>query len=108
MSNIFEDLEDLAGHKLTLAANMLAGVSTYYCENCGALIKLSSSGRVGGPEVVLFHVPNGCESKVDDCQRSRDWSLAEHPNHVLLRTKLTSLMLDGFVKMQQEQDEAAD
>ncbi len=104
--NIYEDLEELAGHKLTLAANMLAGVSTYYCENCGALIKLSSSGRVGGPEVVLFHVPNGSPSKQHDCAKTRDTQLAEVPNHVLLRTKLQALILDAFVKMEEEQDGA--
>lgn len=62
----FDDFEEKAGHKLTMVQGLLAGVSTYYCENCGALV------RVGGPDhgLVLFHVPKGSWSTEKKCQRA--------------------------------------
>lgn len=66
--NVYDKLEE-AGHDLTLVAPMMAGVSTYYCENCGALIQLSSSAIHGTNEVRLFHVFTESDSKEDCCIR---------------------------------------
>ena len=49
MSLDYDKLE-AAGHDLTLLS-FLAGVSTYFCEHCGAIVR-------GGPgDEVLFHAP---------------------------------------------------
>jgi hypothetical protein len=48
--SVYERLEE-AGHDLVLVNGLQLGVSTYACENCGALIKLRND------EVILFHVP---------------------------------------------------
>jgi hypothetical protein len=62
----FDDFEEKAGHELTMVQGLMAGVSTYYCENCGALL------RVGGPEhdMILFHVPKGSLSTEKKCVRA--------------------------------------
>jgi hypothetical protein len=59
------DKFEKAGHDITLIQGMLAGVSTYYCERCGALV------QVGGPEskLILFHVPPGSLSNEKLCVR---------------------------------------
>lgn len=61
----FDAFEDGAGHDLTMVQGLLAGVSTYACEHCGALV------QVGGPEnkLVLFHVPPGSRSTERQCVR---------------------------------------
>ncbi len=104
MSNVYEDLEDIAGHKLTMVAPMLAGVTTYYCENCGAIFKISfSERRAGSSLVVLFHVPAWCFSTVDACQTPHaEWT--RPPGFVSLSKKLTLLMIDGFVKDDDAED----
>jgi hypothetical protein len=57
------DAFETAGHKLTLVQGLTAGISTYYCESCGALVK------VGGPTsgLVLFHVVPGTLSTERKC-----------------------------------------
>jgi len=59
----FEAFEQGAGHDLTRVEGPLAGVSTYCCENCGALV------QIGGPDstLVLFHVPRGSVSTEGRC-----------------------------------------
>lgn len=61
----FDEFEETAGHELTMVQGLLAGVSTYCCENCGALV------QIGGPEnkMVLFHVPRGSLSTEKKCVR---------------------------------------
>lgn len=95
--SIFEELEDVAGHQLTMVAQMLAGVTTYCCEHCGALLKISSSGR-SEPELVLFHVPARNASTAKRCNTELH-RVAPREGHVLLRDKLQGLILDGFMNM---------
>lgn len=59
----FEAFEEVAGHSLTLVQAMHAGVSTYYCESCGAIV------MVGGPDVglLVFHVSPGSTSTEERC-----------------------------------------
>jgi len=59
----FTRLEEFAGHDLTMVSGPNAGVSTYYCEGCGALIQLSGSGD----RDILFHVPQGSPSTEEAC-----------------------------------------
>lgn len=59
--SIYEDLEDKAGHDLTLVAGLHAGVSTYYCENCGALV-LTRNG-----DIEVFHTHRGSLSEQGEC-----------------------------------------
>lgn len=56
--------EEATGHALTLVQSMRAGVSTYYCEHCGAIVV------VGGPDsgLLVFHVPTGSISTEDRCR----------------------------------------
>lgn len=57
----FDAFEEDAGHELTMIHGPSAGISTYYCENCGALVQLD------GHDLVLFHVPRGSESTETRC-----------------------------------------
>lgn len=61
----YDAFEGKAGHSITLVQGISAGVSTYYCENCGALV------QIGGPEskLILFHVPPGSLSNEKMCVR---------------------------------------
>lgn len=54
----FDKLTD-AGHILTLVQGLVAGVSTYYCERCGALLQT-------GP-MPIFHLPASSKSREDKC-----------------------------------------
>jgi hypothetical protein len=49
--SVYDDLE-AAGHELTFLS-LSIGVSSYYCENCGAYVQVGGSP----PEVSLFHMP---------------------------------------------------
>lgn len=62
----YDGFEEKAGHELTLTQGMIGGVSSYYCENCGALV------QVGGPEnsMILFHVPRGSLSTEKKCVKA--------------------------------------
>ena len=58
--------EEGAGHKITMVHGLTGGITTYYCEHCGALV------QVGGPEngLVLFHVPPGSLSTEELCVKA--------------------------------------
>lgn len=43
--SIWDQLEEQAGHALTIVAAMTVGYSTYVCEKCGAFV-LVNSGRL--------------------------------------------------------------
>jgi hypothetical protein len=58
----FEMLEE-AGHVLTLVSGPLAGITTYYCERCGALCQSRSSSGV----FQIIHIPPGHPSKTSAC-----------------------------------------
>jgi hypothetical protein len=58
--NVYGRLEE-AGHDLTLAAGIRAGVSTYYCEHCGALVLLRDH------DVLLFHAPMFSTATESEC-----------------------------------------
>jgi hypothetical protein len=64
----FEAFEEVADHELTLVQSMHAGVSTYYCEHCGAIV------MVGGPDsgLLVFHVPPGSGSTEEQCRMQHD------------------------------------
>lgn len=83
---IFEQLEDKAGHDLCHVAGPAAGISTYYCEGCGALVQLLKD------EVRLFHVPAGSTSIEGQCSSPTMNPHGESP----LRTKLQVLMMAEF------------
>lgn len=61
----FESLEEKAGHELTMVHGPLAGICSYYCENCGALVQMG-----GNSEKTLFHVPRGSLSTETRCVRA--------------------------------------
>lgn len=60
LAETFDELS-VAGHDLTLTQGVLAGVSTYYCEGCGAFV------QVGAEELVVFHVPRGTRATKERC-----------------------------------------
>lgn len=64
----FEAFEEVAHHALTLVQAMHAGVSTYYCEHCGAIV------MVGGSDsgLLVFHTPPGSDSTVEECRMQHD------------------------------------
>jgi hypothetical protein len=61
---MMDDLDALekAGHDLTLVAPMLAGISRYYCERCGAFVTFGQRGVLA-----VFHLPPGSQSKTSQC-----------------------------------------
>lgn len=65
MSNVFQKLEDEAGHELTLISGPLAGVSTYWCENCGAV------AFIRGDNLDIFQVPATSRLEETCCLRDR-------------------------------------
>jgi len=50
-----------AGHLLTIVSGPIAGVWTYYCDRCGALMQTQQDWRI------LFHVPAGSKSTASAC-----------------------------------------
>jgi len=104
------DRLEKAGHDITLVQGMLAGISTYYCENCGALV------QVGGPEskLILFHVPPGSLSTEELCMKVKSNSgdlpvetarevmqkwLAR--SHETLKDKLKKLQDESYERLRQ-------
>jgi len=85
----FESFEEVAGHALTLVQSMHAGVSTYYCERCGAIV------MIGGPEskLLVFHVPPGSPSTEERCSKS--WAV-ERPT---LKSKLDALEQASYERL---------
>lgn len=61
--NVYDRLEK-AGHDVVLVNGLSAGVSTYVCENCGALFKLRND------EVILFHAHPASAASESSCQHS--------------------------------------
>jgi hypothetical protein len=59
MSDDFERLEE-AGHDLTMLSPMVGGVTTYYCERCGAVVLMARTLR-------FFHLPPGSPSMTSRC-----------------------------------------
>lgn len=82
--SIFEQLED-AGHNLCHIGGPLAGMSLYYCEGCGALIRTAYPRGGGDLGVQLFHVPVASGSSEEACSAPTE----QKP----LRNKLDALML---------------
>jgi hypothetical protein len=64
----FDLFEDVAGHALTLVQSMVAGRSTYYCENCGAVVLIGGSES----DLLIFHVPPGSASTEQRCRMQHD------------------------------------
>ena len=56
----FDRLEENAGHVLTMLETLHLGTTTYYCERCGAFVRI---GRV----LEIFHVAPGSPSKTSKC-----------------------------------------
>jgi hypothetical protein len=86
----FDAFEEGAGHDLTMTQGLFAGVSTYYCENCGAIV------QVGGPEnaLVLFHVPRGSFSSERKCVKAG--SATGGPSRSTLKEKLKKLEEESY------------
>lgn len=63
--NVYDWLEE-AGHDIVLIAGLQAGVSTYYCDRCGAIVLIADHG------IKLFHVAHGNgTSREDQCYPGR-------------------------------------
>lgn len=90
----FDAFEEGAGHSLTMVQGLLAGVSTYYCENCGALVK------VGGPEheLILFHVPQGSASTDKKCVKAGTAAGNVHSKPTL-KEKLKKLEAESYERL---------
>jgi hypothetical protein len=90
----YDEFEEKAGHELTMVQGLLAGVSTYYCENCGALV------RVGGPysEMLLFHVPRGSLSTESQCVKAGSAAGNVHTKETL-QEKLAKLEREDYEKL---------
>ncbi len=90
----YDEFEQTAGHDITLVQGMQAGVSTYYCENCGALV------QVGGPEskLILFHVPRGSLSTERKCVKGGS-GVANVHSKVSLKEKLKNLQEADYERM---------
>lgn len=84
------DLDDLEedGHDLTVVHGPSAGVTTYFCENCGALIQLE------GFKLVLFHMAKGPDSTGVPCARRVDVPALE-----TLKEKLADLFDKDYEKL---------
>jgi hypothetical protein len=79
----YDAFEGKAGHEITLIPGLHAGVYTYYCENCGAIV------QVGGPEskLILFHVPRGSHATDRKCVKAGS-AVANAHSKVSLKEKL--------------------
>jgi hypothetical protein len=87
--DVFEELEK-AGHALTLVTGMTAGVSTYYCEGCGALVQVAHEG------LRLSHVPKGSWSTAKACKPAGGAVGAERSS---LKQKLDALTEADYEKL---------
>ncbi len=57
-----------AGHEITMIAPILAGVTKYLCENCGAFIEVHSGGSTRSSELRFsFHAPRFSQVTADAC-----------------------------------------
>jgi hypothetical protein len=90
----YEAFEEKAGHELTMTQGLMAGVSTYYCENCGALV------QVGGPEnkLILFHVPRGSASTETKCVKPGNAAGNKH-SKLSLKEKLKELERQSYERL---------
>jgi hypothetical protein len=79
----FEMCKTLAGHDLTEIPSQNPNASSYYCENCGALVCLSPA-----KELVFFHVPRGSFSSGSKCVKA---GTAVGNSRTSLRAKLAEL-----------------
>lgn len=55
------DKLEAAGHEITLLEGISLGITTYFCENCGAIIKMQDG------EIVLFHVAKTSTGTREKC-----------------------------------------
>lgn len=90
----YEAFEEKAGHELTMVGGLFGGVTTYYCENCGALVK------VGGSEnsLVLFHVPRGSLSTEKKCVKAGSGAGNVHAK-TSLKEKLKTLEEESMERL---------
>lgn len=92
--NVYDRLEK-AGHDPVLVNGLQAGVSTYVCENCGALIKLRND------EVILFHLPPNSPARQALCERKAvTWSV-----NGTLRSKLKKLDEEDMERFKQAMED---
>lgn len=93
----YDDFEEKAGHKITLVQGLHAGVSTYYCENCGALVQVGQNS-VENDALILFHLPHGSLSTKDKCVPGP----TQEPNpryYTTLREKLKKLEQESYDRL---------
>lgn len=93
--SIFQRLEEEASHDLTLVHGLRAGISTYCCELCGALV------MARGDEVVLFHVPPLAASTEVRCDQGLQVDKAgdEGQDDRSLKAKLAKLEADDYERL---------
>lgn len=84
------NLAESSGHELTLVSNH-AGHSTYYCENCGALIVLYQGS------LKIFHVPRGAYTCESLCVRSGDYN--DSNENRSLKDQLKQLNEDAWARL---------
>ena len=83
-----------AGHDFTIVSGMIAGTSTYYCENCGTLMLV----RGLGSEAAIFHVPRHTTSTMETCLGII--SLGEdQPRYETLKSKLEELQRQDYERL---------
>lgn len=98
--SVYDRMEE-AGHDLVMVAPLRAGVSTYYCDRCGALVLLASQA------VKLFHVAHGNgTSREDQCYpgRPRDVNQGDGEDEPL-RDKLRKLDEEDAERFRRAMDE---
>lgn len=98
--SIYDKLEE-AGHDLVMIAPLHFGVSTYYCDRCGALVLVADQG------VKLFHVAHGNgTSRQDQCYpgRPRDVKQGDGEDEPL-RDKLKKLEEEDWARFQAAMDD---
>lgn len=93
--SVYERLE-AAGHDVTLVHGLTAGVSTYACERCGAVLLLRND------EVILFHVPQALAlSSEGRCHPG----VPPASGHELLRDKLNRLHAEDMERFRQAMED---
>lgn len=90
------DTAEAAGHNLTHVNGPIAGYTTYYCENCGALVQLYQIG------LRFWHFPKGSWSTMNQCKLAG--SAVGAPGETL-KVKLQRERQDKFFPFDGEYDD---
>ena len=80
---------EAAGHNFTMVSGMVAGRSTYYCENCGALLIVTFDA------IEVFHVHRGSPSTQERCH-ANGWEDSKN-----LKTKLDEMQQRALERLKE-------